>query len=346
MNKSKIYFIIYIFVIIAVILTIFEFVILPLYYNVPHDIALIGFTGKPGTIVDDTSINSIGFTGDVILQKKDPEKVRILTLGGSAMFNRRMTERLKESFNEVSDRPVEILGAALRTHTSRSSLIKYRTLSKYNFDYVLIYHGINDLFVNNVDASRFKSDYSHMVPWYRRNVLLDHSLVARVFYNNILWGHRIFGTSSWYLKYIYPDKDIENAMNFVSVDLFRQNLSTLVTEIKQHNAVPILMTFAWNIPSQYDRKSFEAGTVGYKPTNYGRYPVELWGSVGFVREGLKRHNQVIREIAKQYNVLMIDQEKLMDKDLRWFEDVCHFSEEGTDKFVQYTTEFFSENKLF
>jgi hypothetical protein len=210
---------------------------------------------------------------------------------------------------------------------------------------VFIYYGINDLFVNNVDNSRFKSDYSHMVAWYRRNFLLDNSLVARLIYNNIIWGHRIFGTSSWYLKYIYPEKDIENGMNFVSEELFRRNITMLVKEIKQDGAVPVLMTFAWNIPNHYNQESFESGEVGYKPTKYGRYPVELWGSVEFVKEGMSRHNAVIREIADQYDVFLIDQENLMGKDLHLFEDVCHFSEEGTDKFIQNTTNFFLKNNL-
>ena len=71
--------------------------------------ALMGFAGKPNTTLDDTPINSMGFTGDVIDIEKNPEKVRILTLGGSAMFNRRMTEQLKESFNKISRRPVELI---------------------------------------------------------------------------------------------------------------------------------------------------------------------------------------------------------------------------------------------
>ena len=344
MNRSKSYFLVYIIIIMIAMVVAFEFVILPWHFKLPRDMALMGFSGKPNAIIDDTSLNSMGFTGDVIHHKKNPEKVRILTLGGSAMFNRRMTERLNKSLNEISSRPVEILGAALRTHTSMSSLIKYRLLSRYKFDYVLIYHGINDLFVNNVYIDHFRSDYSHMLPWYRRNFLLNNSLIARVIYNNFIWGRRIFGMEK--IWYIYPQVSyIENAMDFVSEKLFRRNISMLIKEIKQDGAVPILMTFAWNIPSHYNQTSFELGTVGYNPTNYGRYPVELWGSVKFVREGLQKHNTIIREISKQYNVLLIDIENLMGNHLRWFEDVCHFSEEGTDEFIQNTTNFFLENNL-
>ena len=57
-------------------------------------------------------------------------------MGGSVLFNRRMADRIEIALNEVSARPVEVLGAALRQHTSRSSVLKYRVLSKYDFDIV------------------------------------------------------------------------------------------------------------------------------------------------------------------------------------------------------------------
>lgn len=342
MNKSKIIYICYLAVISIAIAVIFEFVILPWHFHLPRDIALMGFAGVPNTIVDDTAINSMGFTGDILSERKDPGKVRILTLGGSVMFNRRMTERLKEKLAEVSGRPVEIMGAALRTHTSMSSLLKYRVLSKYKFDYVFIYHAINDLFVNNVRPDQFKSDYSHMVPWYKRNFLLDHSLIARLIYNKFIWGKRIFGMEK--VWYIYPqDSDVENLMNFVSEKLFRRNMTLLVKEIKKNGAVPVLMTFAWDIPDNYTREAFESGKAGYAKSNFKTHPVELWGSPEFVKEGLQRHNKVIREISKEYNVLLLDQENLMGKNMRWFEDVCHLSEDGVNRFVRYIAEFYQEH---
>ena len=44
-------------------------------------------------------------------------------------------------------------------HTSRASVIKYDFLSKYRFDVVLIYEGINDLWANHVTPERFRDDY-------------------------------------------------------------------------------------------------------------------------------------------------------------------------------------------
>lgn len=338
MNKEKRWFLIYISIITIVFICAFEFLILPWHFKLPRDLALIGFTAKPKIIVDDTAINGMGFTGDEIHLKKDPGKKRILTLGGSAFFNRRMTEKLIKALNSVSSHPVELLGGALRTHTSMSSVIKYSTLAKYHFDYVLIYHGINDLFVNHVKPEYFRSDFSHMLPWYKRNILLDNSLIARTIYNNFIWGKKIFGMQK--VWYIYPTEETENATDYISEQLFKRNITRLIEEIRQNDGVPVLMTYAWNIPDNYDQKAFQAGSIGYEPSNYNRYPIELWGSISYVKEGLQRHNSVIRDIAKSNNVLLIDQEKLMRKDLHNFEDVCHFSEEGTDRFIQNIVGFF------
>lgn len=64
--------------------------------------SLMGFAAVPNTLADDTHINSIGFTGDVVDVATPRDTIRILTLGGSAMFNPRMTQRLKARLSAAS----------------------------------------------------------------------------------------------------------------------------------------------------------------------------------------------------------------------------------------------------
>jgi hypothetical protein len=117
-----------------------EFVFLPRSFGVPRATALFGLMANT-TKVDDTEINALGFTGDVPGEIKQPSEKRILLLGGSAMFNRRLAVRLKTALQARSVHPVVVLDAALRSHTSRASVIKYRYLAKYRFDYVVINEG-------------------------------------------------------------------------------------------------------------------------------------------------------------------------------------------------------------
>lgn len=303
-----------------------------------REVYLMGFAATPGALVDDTVINSMGFTGDVLTAARSPGTLRILTLGGSALFNRRMTERIIAALETSTSTPVEVLGAALRTHTTRSSLLKYRLLARYDFDVVLIYHGINDLWANHGPEGSFRSDYSQLDPWYVRSFLLDHSLTARWIYN----------------QWIYPGKGLlgrrgiarTNQAGFAATETFRSNLEAIVDLCLLEGATPVLMTFAWSLPESYSYQAFESEQVGYNnPEHYDRYPAELWGSPDYVREGLRRHNAVIRQIAESKGVPLLDQERLMGKDLVWFGDICHFSEPGTGRFVSNLVRFLLDSGL-
>ena len=243
---------------------------------------LFGLCAQPDTQVDDTPINSQGFTGHVLQRYKSTQNiVRILTLGGSAMFDHRMTERLIENLAKATSAKLEIQGGALRSHNTRSSLIKYeKHFYRYSFDYVLIYHAINDLSANHVKIENFKVDYSHISPWYKRNILLNHSLITRYVYNHIFWK---------------SPKHIENGAQFSSCQTFEQNIRELIRLIKRDHGAPILMTFAWYIPDDYTETKFNQGKLCYNnPNNYDKCPVELWGSVDYAKEGLRRHNSIIR----------------------------------------------------
>jgi lysophospholipase L1-like esterase len=314
-----------------------EFVILPWKTGLPRELALLGFASTAKK-VDDTPINRLGFTGDVPALQKDPSMKRLLTLGGSALFNHRMTERLKSRLGEKSQQPFEILGAALRTHTTRASLLKYQALSKYKFDYVLIYHGINDLWANHVPSADFRADYSHLNPWHHRSALLDSSLMARAIYNRL---HRPRAYEDFISR---RPGAVVNGANFRSAETFENNLHQLLELVRADGATPVLMTFAWTIPEGYNEERFKAGSLGYvNPEKYDQWPVELWGPVPFVREGLQRHDAVVRKLAKEMNALLLDQQQLMGDQIELFGDICHFNERGTDQFVDQLTDFLLRN---
>jgi len=313
-----------------------EYIILPFFIKQhtgisQRELYLLGFVATPHIIVGDTPINAMGFTGDEPALKKAPQTIRILTLGSSAFFNRRMTMRLKDSLAHCTNRHIEILGAALRKHTSASSVYKYRALAKYQFDYVLIYEGINDLWMNHFVLKDFRSDYSHFNPWYARNFILDNSIIARLSYNMMYAILRKF----------FSPKIVPNGSQFASAYSFRRNMETLIKEIMRHNAVPVLMTQAFYIPNEYTLQKFCLNQLGYNnPDHYDQRPVEAWGDVEYVRAGLKKHNDITRDLAEKCHLRIIDQEKLMGENIFWFGDLCHFSEEGTDRFIQNITDVF------
>lgn len=308
-----------------------EYLLLPLWATgtTDRELALLGFIAKPNTAVDDTAINKTGFTGTV-LNKEYPEddKIRILTLGGSALFNRRMTERMTESWENMFSADLEVVGGALRTHTTRASVLKMEYyFSNYAFHYVLIYHGINDLWASNVPPEAFQNDYSHLDPWHKRTTLLDHSLTARFMYNL---------TSS--REGVFPQQN-SNAADFASVQTFEQNIRRIVSLIKAKDGLPVLMTFASHIPEDYSLARFRSYSLGYNnPEHYDECPVELWGTPAYVREGLEKNNEVIRSLSKELELPLIDLDHSLSPDIRNFGDVVHLSESGTERLIDIVGE--------
>ncbi|MCC5870688.1 MAG: hypothetical protein JJU27_19485 [Gammaproteobacteria bacterium] len=313
-------------------LVILEFIFVPGYVtrDVDRDLALMGFYAPPGVLVDDTRINADGFTGHESSEiTRASNTTKILTLGGSTMFNRRMTERMIDSWGNLFPAPPQVLGAALRTHTTRASVIKYEYhFSKLPFDYVLIYHSINDLWANNFSQDDFRSDFSHQNPWGRRTLLLDNLMLARLAYNS---RHSSHGT--------FPE--ISNEAGFMAEVSFEANLRALVGAVRANGGTPILMTFAWHIPENYSLDAFLSGELAYNnPTRYDYCPVELWGEVAYVEQALQRHNTIIRRLATTLDVDLIDQHESLSRDPENFGDPVHFSEPGTDRFIANLTDYF------
>ena len=318
----------------AAVLSLFEFLVVPRFVvprGVDRNLALMGFYAPPGVRIDDTLVNSQGFTGSELSEPDgSPRSTRILTLGGSAMFNRRMTERMIAAWRDVFPTPTEVVGAALRTHTTRANVIKYEYhFSKYRFDYVLFYEGVNDLWANNVEPRRFSWDYSHQNPWGHRNLLLDNVMLARLVYNYLNPGRgKLPGAAS-------------NQANFMAEMSFESNLRTLVASIRAHGGKPVLMTFAWYIPENYSLDLFSAGALDYNnPMRYDYCPAELGGDVAYVRSGLQRNNAIIRRLAAELDVDLIEQDESLRDDPRNFGDPVHLSEIGTDRFIANLTRYF------
>lgn len=332
--RAALAYAVYLLTLFALALAAAEFILLPrIGSSLPRAVQLMAFAAPPGALIDDTRISAMGFAGDAVEVTKPAGTRRVLMLGSSAFFNRRMAERLKERLASASPQRIEVVGAALRSHTTMSSVLKYRLLARYRFDDVLIYHGINDLWANLVPPEQFDENYAHLGCAYRRGVLLEHSLLARRLYDRFFC--RVDPPQ-------FSKVALDNAAGFRSEATFRRNLRTIVAEARENGARPVLMTFGWSIPPGYTKERFAAGTVGYRnPDNYDAWGVELWGKPDDVREGLARHNQVIRALAAELNVPLIDIEALMEHDPAWFGDPCHLNEEGTERLVDYVARFMS-----
>jgi lysophospholipase L1-like esterase len=143
-----------------------------------------------------------------------------------------------------------------------------------------------------------------------------------------------------------PQPVCYNGANFRAHETFAKNIRKLVKLIRKDNGVPILMTYAFHIPANYTRQAFQDDELGYvNPTHYDKCPVELWGAVNYVREGIEEQNRIIRRIARDENVLMIDLDMKLSGNILMFGDPVHPSEKGVDAFVKNITDFLVSNSL-
>ena len=301
----------------------------------------MGFAATPGANIDDQVINSMGFTGDVINQKKPNDSMRILLLGGSVMFNRHMSDKLKPKLQEIfPQKKIELVNASLRSHTTASSALKIKLLKEYQFDYVFIYHGINDLWVNHAAEENYQEDYSHFNSWYKRGWLLNNSTIARSAFNffSLLKPHVD-------RQYIFPKKEFMNRCDYCSTVSFANNINTIITTANAYHSKVLLITFAFNIPKNYSRNEFLENKLGYiNPDNYNKTDVFNWGTPAYVTTGITKHNDIIRSIAKQQNTMLWDADKALSDHIEWFGDVCHFNDEGVDQFIHGLTVFLKQHK--
>jgi hypothetical protein len=316
-----------------------EFVLIPHMNALPRATLLAGFAATPGENIDGQLINNLGFTGDAIALQKPADTVRVLVLGSSTMFNRHMGERLKAALQQKTGKKIELLDTGIRSHTTRADVVKLQLLAPYQWDVVLFYNGINDLWANHVLPEDFHADYRQLDPWYQRNILLDNSLLARYIYNALYWQLRTINKKLGQpffpdYQFVFPKKPYINAANFASLPAFSSNLEHIITVSKSLGAKPVLMTFAFHLPENYSRQAFLDKSLDYNnPDNYDSRDVYNWGPPDFVREGLSRQNAILREIAKKQGVLLIDVDAQMSGQGRWFGDVCHFNDAGVDVFT-------------
>jgi lysophospholipase L1-like esterase len=259
-------------------------------------------------------------------------------LGSSTLFNRHLGEHVKTALQQRTDKKVELLDAGIRSHTSHADVLKWQLLAQYQWDYVLFYDGINDLWANHVLPEDYRADYAHIDPWYRRNVWLDNSLLLRYGFNTGWhWLHQLNRTAGekWFPDYqfVFPKKPFVNAAQFASLTAYRLNVETLLTQIEQHQAQPVLLTFAFHLPVNYSRKAFMDNTLDYhNPDNYDKRDVFNWGPPDYVREGLQQQNTIVRQLALQHHVPLIDIDAKMSGKGFLFGDVCHFNDDGVAVF--------------
>ncbi len=279
---------------------------------------------------------------------KDNGHFDVLLLGGSAMdrIARSLaedSEAMAEAFGELTDQPVRVYNLAAPALTTRDSLIKYQLMGDLDkhFDLVVVYHGINDLRMNNIAPDRFESDYTHS-GWYCQIERMQA-------YGGLLSLWTVPYTCEYSVLHILSSKKLDvfiprHKLNpdwmqygedIKTAGPFEENLRQIAAAAQQRGEPLALVTFAWHMPEDYNVETLRAEKLDYS----GEVPpdaVENWGTPAAVRKGMAVHNGIVRQLGQELpNVVLIDAEPAIEKSGAMFNDVCHLSEAGKRAWLKY-----------
>jgi len=277
------------------------------------------------------------------LKDYSDEHINVLLLGGSVLYFSSDIIRDKINF--------KVYNLAKPTHTSLDSLNKYQYLISqgYNFDYIIFYHGINEVIANYVDNNSFSIDYNHFTYYQIANSIFRNenklssffikkvSLIYRInqFYYNHLAKSRLIDNPEFPIK---KETNLKFGEDIKSKKSFRKNLMGIIDLSKSEGSTLIVPIFAFNLPSDYPSKLLKKESLGYS-ISYEAVNPYLWGYPKYTIKGIKAHNEAILNLSN--NFVLIDT-KNISKDIKNFADICHFSKKGKEEFRNLMVEKIKE----
>ena len=307
--------------------------------------------------------NLNGFEDPNFAGEKPDSVFRILCLGGSTSQWANYTEFISWAFRgqpyvRINNLNVQVYSAGFEAHTSLDSYYKYKYLyDGYDFDLVILYHGVNDLRANNCPPEMFRDDYSHFSYYSVINPVmkllevpvLKHSFLALkivLTVNEKKRKSREKANPRAFVDVHNPDPDwTQYGIEIKTAEPFRRNTQAIVDLAKKRGQRVLLMTFAYNIPENYSREALLKGELDYGIGVDDVLPVEMFGTVEAVSKGLDMHNRIITEIAEKERTYFIDQKEFLSPDSKAFIDLCHFSQRGINRFAGKIGNYFLKHRF-
>ena len=263
----------------------------------------------------------------------------VLMLGGSVLEDKFGTiePHLREQLAEAMGRPVRTFNLGRLALSTLDSRNKYRLLGERQFDLVLLYHGINEVRMNNCPPEMFREDYTHSAWYVRINRLEDNwAMPVLTFPYTIEYtALHVLGNKrlEFYLPRHRPKRQWMKYGSRIRTDVpFRRNVEAILARAGRKREPVLLMTFASYVPADYSLEKFMA-----KELDYGKHgsPLEIWGEPANVVAGMAAHNAVIRSVAaRSKGAIFVDQAKRMPGGAANFDDCCHLTDAGCRLFVQ------------
>lgn len=280
----------------------------------------------PGKTTGGISINSLGFRGPEIAEEKPSNGVRLAFLGASTTYCAEVTSNdlvwtdlVTQKLGTASPNiPFDYINGGVPGYKVSDSInnLKLRVANLHP-DIVFIYHATNDLSFNTRRLAKAqgliseKDNEKESLSWFSQ-----YSLLAYLVEKNLRLialqnqSEKIQGVLKYDIKEI--------------IEPFEKDLRKLVDESKKTAKFVALITFSHRIraeQSQKERTKASITSLYYMP----------YMTVDAILEGFDAYNDVIRRVAHEENVFLIDNNFSIAGDGVNFNDSVHFTNQGSEQ---------------
>ena len=286
-----------------------------------------------------TNHNSLGFRGDEIVRTKQDDTYRIVVLGGSTTYtievdddDSTFTKLLENELNkQIDNLKIEVINAGVGGYTTWESLLnlQLRILDLVP-DLIIIYHGTNDVHSRLVTPEYYQSDNSgYRKQWQNPDInILERSTLLRIFLRKFGLTHQLnLGSVIRSDHFVGKQLDILSQEELIQIlnqnkpIYFKRNIENMIAIARENQIAVLLSTWA-HTPYFNDY----ASTLVYQ--------------IGF-----SEHNDVLRSIAIEKNIPLIDFAKYMSKDVNYWADGRHLNEKGVKLKTQYFFEYIMKKNM-
>ncbi len=261
-------------------------------------------------------------------------EVQVLLLGGSVVHPKcgNIGDALGSALEAKLGRKVRIVNFSYPGRTSLDSRSKYEHFADKRFDLVVVYHGINDVYLNNCPPEGFRRDYSHAYRLFGAQYDLKSHPEVGAF--ALPFTATYLGNSllvRWGLTYT-PRGVYERFGNDIRTPpSFEDNLEAIARIAEQRGETVVLSTFAYYIPSNYSNEAFFAKKLDYASHMCA---ASTWAEASNLGRTIDLHNEAARRVAMRHGLTLIDQRANMPDGKRYYNDPCHLTDDGCARWVE------------
>ena len=283
-------------------------------------------------------INSSGFRSPELELPKPASRVRLAFLGASTTFNAEASRnettwphlvwsRLQAAYPSVTFDYVNagVPGYRLE-HLLRNLEHRVKPLGP---DLIVIYEAVNDL---RFDTRRLAEAQNLFAPPSTKSSWLAEWSVAVFLIEKNLQLH------SRQRKAAKEQDRLTFEPRQLSVG-FRDRLTRLILDAKSVAPIVAVATFSHKIRHEQSREQ------QLQAANTDLYYAPYMSLEGFL-SGYDEYNRVIREVAKETNVILIADEELIPADDQHFYDSVHFTDAGNDAMAGRVLKFLIQSPRF